>query len=86
MIGGRVASQGSLFVHHTGMIVLNCGKLVRMVPAIKFVPHGGITLHSINRGSISLRALKSKNFLISAVDELWLLQKGSLKLERKYST
>lgn len=40
------------------MIVLNCGKLVRIVPAIKFVPHGGITLHSINRGSISLRALK----------------------------
>ena len=40
------------------MIVLNCCKLVRIVPAIKFVPHGGITLHSINRGSISLRALK----------------------------
>lgn len=38
------------------MIVLNCEKLVRIVPAIKFVPHGRITLHSRNRGSISLRA------------------------------
>ncbi len=37
------------------MIVLNCGKLLRIVPAIKFVPQGGITLHSINRGSISLK-------------------------------
>ena len=43
---------------YTGMIVLNCCKLVRIVPAIKFVPHGRITLHSIKKGSISLRALK----------------------------